>query len=927
MTNYYEYEHPIINKYLASSNGFENENSNRSLHEDQLETNINNKNSNNINQNSDSNIENIDINNANNNDDDIIDNVHLRKNEPGRKFPTLESWYRAVNDYEFQARCPIILKNSHKNKHFTFACHLKSCPFKILVSYSGVNNDAFDNSNETNANITKEDVDFIDRVDHTNSSINTPTSSNILNNNDDVTTDGNHPNDKFTDENPHGALLTLNDNNSPERVDNQNTVKGHTTDKHNGNSDSITTNNDDTIGNSLKKDASENNDETSTKHYADIPDVDDSVTAAFAAAVVAAVDGNNSNGINHDNNSSTDINSPPNNNNNNNNTHNIDGSRAVPVSAEAKKNSIRDSNLTDNLVTFDHRDTHMGPFVVTKIEPYHSHPLESNLSLAKFVLTKIPRILQNDLNFDETLEDLCSLNNEATILKFRVSQYVENSGILDILRQRYGLTIHDLDKKLISSISRKVTTYKARFVLKKKKSGEYGKNPQKRNSNIEIPMVNSSANKSSLTTHPNLHIQNSTPASIAATLHNGKSKFPNTSPSSASTISSNSRATSSVTDNNVGLKAININDNSNELSDDSKPLKSEYPLEIPGSHDTSFDKSHSRYHSNRTTDTNSIEHTHKQRNNQQEQLQQNRNKLLKSAIQNINAQKELDTDATQLQATAQAAMNDVSNMKQTIANYIVQQNSNRHSLDEYMAGNNNNGSHNENHDHNISRNAESIDNQSQPPFKKMRIDSNESYTSSIEQLTTHQSFSGHDNDNDNNNNDNSNDNGNDKHLNIHNNSNSINKIEQKNDLLKLNINSLIPDDNVLESLDDVTGDRLPNNIAEQLKLLSSHYKDVEINQHNNSLSSLGTTANSHQLPITSNRGKSDAMNENDDHDMEQEIMDLRGVPVHNDESHVSGLDLSHHMDSPENGDNIDVDINDEADVHSDENIQPELRNE
>ena len=54
-----------------------------------------------------------------------------------QKFPTLGAWYDVINEYEFQTRCPIILKNSHRNKHFTFACHLKNCPFKVLLSYAG----------------------------------------------------------------------------------------------------------------------------------------------------------------------------------------------------------------------------------------------------------------------------------------------------------------------------------------------------------------------------------------------------------------------------------------------------------------------------------------------------------------------------------------------------------------------------------------------------------------------------------------------------------------------------------------------------------------------------------------------------------------------------------------------------------------------
>lgn len=44
---------------------------------------------------------------------------------------------------------------------------------------------------------------------------------------------------------------------------------------------------------------------------------------------------------------------------------------------------------------------------------------------------------------------------------------------MDILMQRYGLTAEDFEKRLLSQIARRITTYKARFVLKKKKMGEY----------------------------------------------------------------------------------------------------------------------------------------------------------------------------------------------------------------------------------------------------------------------------------------------------------------------------------------------------------------------------------------------------------------------------------------------------------------------
>lgn len=276
MTSLYEYRHPIINKSLASS----------------------------------------------------------ADENTGRRFPTLESWYQVVNDYEFQARCPIILKNSHRNKHFTFACHLKDCPFKVLLSYCG-----------GQRSIEEEDEDR------------------------------------------SNGLVPLDKKDGGEKLKNGNGTGAG-------------------AGGSATNPGGEDAE-------------DDDVSAAIAAAVAA----------------------------------------------------VQDSRHTKD--EYEENSGVRGPFVVTKIEPYHNHPLESNLTLQEFVLTKVPRILQHDLNFDQILESLCN-EDDNTVSKFRVSQYVEESGLLDILKERYGLTDAEIDKKLLSQISRRVTTYKARFVLKKKKNGEYG---------------------------------------------------------------------------------------------------------------------------------------------------------------------------------------------------------------------------------------------------------------------------------------------------------------------------------------------------------------------------------------------------------------------------------------------------------------------
>ena len=324
MTNVYEYEHPIINNNLAISN----ENSNP------------------------------------------------------RKFPNLQSWYNVINDYEFKARCPIILKNSHRNKHFTFACHLKNCDFKVLLSYCG-------NAQTTNTTTKKDSILFDE---------------------DDL---------------KHNHLVTLNDEHEDK--------KDHDIE-------------DDTIRKYTETDATTE---------------DATVTAAIAAAVA---------NIQQDSTHSNDI------------KPHITKEQINNTSTNTSHTDLDDTDaLLEHSVRFINEDPVEGPFIVTKIYPYHNHPLEHNMALDKFVLTKIPKILQNDLNFDTTLEDLYKKGNNS-MNKFKVSLFVTESGLLDIIKQRYHLTDNEISRKFISLISRRVTTYKARFVLKKKKMGEY----QDHNSNIHM---------------------------------------------------------------------------------------------------------------------------------------------------------------------------------------------------------------------------------------------------------------------------------------------------------------------------------------------------------------------------------------------------------------------------------------------------------
>ena len=505
MTNLYEYKHPIINAELASSD---------------------------------------------------VDGSP-------RKFPTLEAWQDVINDYEFQARCPIILRNSHKNKHFTFACHLKGCPFKILLSLcnedigvesrDGSSNN--DNSNDDHgrnhgggANGV-EDNNIVEGIHHVGnvddgSDVTTAVTSTATDNSADnragrfsnvdasIIKAGRVDNEETRLDTPliHHQKKIFEKVSKPQRQGsisedmenvkgtgyrarelNQNgcaytnhdrsgmhdggyTSKANTesTDKHpNVDREEDILDVDAEVRELMRvhKDVAEavaaRNDSTTNdvtiphtndrKKYLETETTDATVTAAIAAAVAAVQEPESllRSGENNLLNTATD------------GVHGIEPIGSDTIKPESGTNGAKHFSIPadGDFLTPDYsllRGTpfHLrqvdGPFVVTKIEPYHNHSLEDNLPLTKFVLTKVPKILQNELDFDVLLENMFAKGNH-TLSKFKVSQYVETSGLLKIIKNRYHLSDEIINKKFTSLISRKVTTYKARFVLKKKRSGAYNK--------------------------------------------------------------------------------------------------------------------------------------------------------------------------------------------------------------------------------------------------------------------------------------------------------------------------------------------------------------------------------------------------------------------------------------------------------------------
>ena len=360
-----------------------------------------------------------------------------------RKFQTLQSWYNVINDYEFKFRCPIILKNSHKNKHFTFACHLKNCGFKILLSCSGI--DDFNRHHEK--------------------------ANNVLD----------------------SRLVTLDDMSiKKDPISNIQSIVATTT------TTTTTTNSSDS------EDDEEDSDVETIKKYTH--ETDPHVTAAIAAAVAAAEDSTTNTAATTTTTTTTTATTATNDTDTSHYPYHQNDLDRISNTVNIIKEPYYSNNGTSTTTTDDDINSLLetsvnfisgtpiiGPFVVTKIFPYHNHALKDNMSLEKFILTKIPKILQNDLNFDTILENLYKKGNHS-MNKFKVSLFVTDSGLLDIIKQRYHIDDKSITKGFLSSISRRVTTYKARFVLKKKKMGLY----HDQSSNIHL--IHHNSNISATTT-------------------------------------------------------------------------------------------------------------------------------------------------------------------------------------------------------------------------------------------------------------------------------------------------------------------------------------------------------------------------------------------------------------------------------------------
>ncbi|KAH3899783.1 DNA-binding protein ABF1 SCDLUD_004074 [Saccharomycodes ludwigii] len=385
------------------------------------------------------------------NDNLIVDthNTALANSNIEKQFKTLEDWYDVVNDYELKFHCPIILKNSHKNKHYTFACNNnKNCPFRVMVS-------CVTTGNVTNGFAVSRSS--IDNKDIYNNSNGIPVGDKENNASSAIVMNGEDEQDKKKEEESEEYLKNENENKNENESNNQNTKEGSNDEKVEGH--------DLEGGKPTAPDV--------VNHF-DAEEI--ARAAAEAVAVVNNEDENATNdntdtlpkeveGINSNVSLNTNIPAVPTSNASFPSTLPYNNSNATGITNAAPRiNGYRKNKVQHNLT--------YGPFVITKMVLEHNHSKSSNLSLCDFVLTKVSRIFHSELNLEKTLETMYD-NTTGNISKFKVNEYIKNVGLMKYLGERYHLSEKELNNpKFLQQISRKLTTFKARFIMKKRNANK-----------------------------------------------------------------------------------------------------------------------------------------------------------------------------------------------------------------------------------------------------------------------------------------------------------------------------------------------------------------------------------------------------------------------------------------------------------------------
>ncbi|KAL6942905.1 hypothetical protein ACO0RG_001872 [Hanseniaspora osmophila] len=389
-----------------------------------------------------------------------------------KRFDSLSHFHNEVlNPYELKFKIPTILKNSHKMRHFTFACSCTDCPFTIMLSTTK-------NFGNTEFNIHDSTKEFSGKPSQSSFYSNTTSTAPTTLNGKSIATNDGAPVTGFS------SFSVIKPAISSNKVKKQDFFYK---DKKSGNnkSSSKLKNEEENIfeGEGIKVRLEESDNDGDGDGDGDGGEHSQSTSSRKGIAGFKKSKNKQQNADIEDDEDLTDT-----------------------EDEERRDIPNLEQNMEDEDVTKQY-----GPFAVTKILLEHNHSVNPNVNsiegLKEFILIKIPKVLHDDLKFDRLLKDLfentvakdlakqygienttnymgkdnilkekspnttlfSSQNSEDK--KFKIAAYIRESGLLDVLEKKYVLKPTDVlaDKAFSKSINRKITTYKSRLFTRLKK--------------------------------------------------------------------------------------------------------------------------------------------------------------------------------------------------------------------------------------------------------------------------------------------------------------------------------------------------------------------------------------------------------------------------------------------------------------------------
>ncbi|KAL6947183.1 hypothetical protein ACO0QE_002058 [Hanseniaspora vineae] len=369
-----------------------------------------------------------------------------------KRFDSLSHFYKEVLDpYELKFKIPTILKNSHKKRHFTFACSCADCPFLIMLS--------------TTKNFTNTEFNIHDATKEFSKTLQSPSqlqATSLYNNTARTSSTSLKGKSEGGPSSGFSSFSVIKPALSSNKIKKQEIQSKNK--KDNGRSSSLSRSQNENIfeGEGIKVRLEDSLKRSDKKQQNGGIENDEDVT----------------------------------------DTEDEEGRDITNLEQQNEEEEEEEEDPTKQY----------GPFAVTKILLEHNHSVNPNVNsiegLKEFIMIKIPKVLHDDLKFDRLVIELFQAtmakdlakqydagNNTATFIgkdtdligkssntafysslnsedsKFKLATFIQESGLLEILEKRYVLKPADVlaDKVFFKSIKRKITTYKSRMFTRLKK--------------------------------------------------------------------------------------------------------------------------------------------------------------------------------------------------------------------------------------------------------------------------------------------------------------------------------------------------------------------------------------------------------------------------------------------------------------------------